>query len=93
MEGISVRLINYMEDIVEMVYDDVIKDIQVCKCNKCRADMLAITLNSLPTKYVVTKIGETYSKTNILVQQFEVDVISAITKAAEIVAKNPRHDQ
>lgn len=86
------RIKNYMEDIVEMFLDNIIKDMDVCKCDQCRADIIAIVLNQLPTKYVVTKEGETYSKTNILIQQFEIDVISAIAKATELVKKNPRHE-
>lgn len=85
------KLKNYMEDIVKLYMDDLIKQMDVCKCEQCLADILAITLNNLPTKYVVTNEGETYSKTSILIQQFEIDVISEVTKAAELVRKNPRH--
>ena len=53
--------------------------------------MLQHALNDLPPKYVVTEKGELYSKINTLEQQFEVDVVAAITKAAVLVKRRPRH--
>ncbi|HHY22777.1 MAG TPA: late competence development ComFB family protein [Clostridiaceae bacterium] len=83
---------NYMEKLVFSMLNDVIGDIDVCSCDKCMLDIAALALNKLPPKYVVTEKGELYSKTNILKRQFEVDILTAITKAAEKVNENPRHD-
>lgn len=82
---------NYMEEIVFSLIDDVLKDIDVCKCEKCKMDIIAIALNNLPTKYVVTERGELYSKVNILKLQVGVDVITAITRAAMMVKERPHH--
>mgnify|MGYP000657231193 FL=1 len=84
---------NYMEEIVFSSIKEVLDDIKVCSCDKCILDIAAIALNELPPKYIVTEKGELYSKVDSLRQQFEVDVISAITKAAVLVKRNPRHDQ
>lgn len=83
---------NYMEEIVFNTMKEILDDLNVCKCEKCILDMAAIALNDLPSKYIVTAKGELYSKVNLLKQQFEVDVISAITKAAILVKRNPKHD-
>jgi Late competence development protein ComFB. len=83
---------NYMEDVVLNAIDDILKDINMCKCEKCRMDVAAKALNDLPPQYVVTEKGEAYSKIKQLQTQFEVDVIAAITKAAILVKRNPRHD-
>jgi competence protein ComFB len=83
---------NYMEELVYGQLDDVLEDISMCKCNKCKMDVAAIALNDLPPKYIVTEMGEIYSKLNILSQQFEVNVVSAITKAAILVKRRPRHE-
>jgi competence protein ComFB len=83
---------NYMEEVVYDLMDDILKDINVCKCEKCRMDTAAIALNQLPPKYIVTEKGELYSRISALRQQFEVDVIAAITKAAVLVKRTPRHD-
>lgn len=84
---------NYMEEIVFSLLKDVLEDVNVCNCDKCVLDIAAIALNELPSKYIVSEKGELYSKIDSLRQQFEVDVISAITKAAVLVKRNPRHDQ
>lgn len=84
---------NYMEEVVKQQLDEILKSIDMCKCEKCRMDIKAIALNSLPPKYIVTEKGELYFKVNSLFTQFEVDVIAAITKAAVIVKMKPRHDQ
>jgi competence protein ComFB len=82
---------NYMEEVVSQLLEQVIRDIPMCRCEKCRQDIAAIALNNLPAKYVVTEQGEVYSKVNTLLQQFEVDVILAITKASMTVKDNPQH--
>lgn len=86
-----VQIKNYMEEIVFGQMKEVLADINVCTCEKCLLDIAAIALNDLPPKYVVTKKGELYSKINTLGQQFEVDVVSAITKAAVLVKRRTRH--
>jgi len=88
----EVRIKNYMEDCVSDMLDSVLDEIHSCKCERCRYDITAIALNSLPPKYVVTKRGQLYTKLNALQQQFDVDIIAAITKAAVIVNRNPHHD-
>lgn len=83
---------NYMEEVVFALMKDVLDDINVCKCEKCILDIGALALNDLPTKYIVSEKGELYSKIDSLRQQFEVDVIAAIAKAAVLVKRNPRHE-
>lgn len=85
------ELKNYMEEVVYSYLDFVLKDINMCKCEICKLDVAAKALNGLPSKYIVTKKGEIYSKIDNLKFQFEVDVILAITKAAVLVKRNPRH--
>lgn len=84
---------NYMEEIVWSSMDDILEDINVCNCDRCKIDIAAKALNDLPPQYIVTKKGEIYSKINNLKAQFEVDVISAITKAAILVKRNPNHNK
>lgn len=82
---------NYMEEIVFNQIKDILTDINMCSCEKCILDIAAIALNDLKPKYIVTEKGELYSKIYTLAQQFEVDVVAAITKAAVLVKRRPRH--
>lgn len=91
MSGVILK--NYMEEIVFSIIDDVLKDIDVCKCERCKMGIIAITLNNLPSKYVVAEKGELYSKVNMFKMQVEVDVMTEIIKAAMIVKKNPQHQR
>jgi len=84
---------NYMEHVVDLKIDAIIKSIDMCGCEKCRLDVKAIALNNLPPRYVVTSKGILYSKLNELELQFEVDVQNEIVKAAMIVKENPRHEE
>lgn len=86
------KLKNYMEELVIKKTDELLKLMNICKCEKCRLDIIAIALNSLPSKYVVTDKGELFTKVREMEQQFEVDVEAEIIKAAVFVSKNPRHD-
>jgi len=80
-----------MEDIVFLMMEEIIKDKKVCKCNRCRMDIAAIALSNLPPKYVVTREGEVYAKTDLLSRQFRTDVIIQLINAIDIVSSNPHH--
>lgn len=91
MKKDELKLKNYMEDVVALLLDELIRDRDVCKCELCRLDMMAIALNNLPPKYIVTRKGEVYAKTDLLSRQYRTDVIIQLLKAMEIVSKNPHH--
>ena len=89
----EVRIKNYMEDCVNDLLEVVLAQTNSCTCEKCLYDITAIALNSLPSKYVVTRRGNLYTKLAAHQQQFNVDTIAAITKAVGIVNNNPRHGE
>lgn len=86
------KLKNFMEELVVKKTGELLKLMNMCQCEKCRLDIIAIALNELPAKYVVSEKGELYTKLNELEQQFEIDVETAIVKAAVLVSKNPKHN-
>jgi competence protein ComFB len=83
---------NFMEDLVWSQLDRVLaRQRNICTCERCRYDIAALALNFLPPRYVVSDMGETYTKVKSLEQQFTIDIITAITNAAIIVNKVPHH--
>ncbi|MDR3121117.1 MAG: late competence development ComFB family protein [Clostridiales bacterium] len=86
------NLKNHMEEVVFNQMKNVLQDIKMCQCEKCRMDVAAIALNELPPKYVVTEKGVLFSKIDALQQQFEIGVTAAIIRAALLVRKSPWHD-
>jgi competence protein ComFB len=87
------NLVNYMEQaacsvleqmLQDPAYDDLRND------EKARMDILAIALNHLPPRYFVTDKGHTYTRIQELRVQFKTDILVELTKAIQIVMKNPR---
>lgn len=86
------KIRNYIEFLVENLILDIMENSNVCTCDHCKMDVMAISLNNLPTKYVVTQKGVLYAKLTSLQAQFEADVVTEIVKACAIVKNNPRHE-
>jgi competence protein ComFB len=85
-------VVNVTELIAETKVDEVITMMEACKCSKCVDDILAIALNSLPTRYVTTDVGKQFIQLNSYKKQFETDVVAALIKACQIVKESPRHE-
>ncbi len=86
------ELVNFMEDVVASYVDEVTaKDKSFCGCPRCRLDVIAIALNDVSPKYVVTTKGYAYARMGELQAQFRADTIVAVTRALKMVNKNPRH--
>ena len=84
---------NLMEDLVYESLDIVLEGIEgSCSCERCKNDIVAITLNKLPPKYVATDIGLILSKAQNLSSQLNTDILRILTDATEIVKRNPRHE-
>lgn len=83
---------NVME---QLVWDTLAKVLEkmpeTCKCEKCRADMVAFALNKLKPRYAASERGETITKAMALEFQSHLDVLTALTQAAEVIGKNPHH--
>lgn len=83
---------NYMEELVLESAEEVLaKYKDVCKCQRCKLDIIALTLNNLPAKYVVTDIGRAHAKLESAKVQFQTDITKELVKSIEKISKNPRH--
>lgn len=86
------KLLNYMEETANFELEKLLEGTKdICKCQKCKLDMLAWALNKLPPKYIVTDKGRVYTKLNEQTVQFQVDVIRELTKAILCISKKPQH--
>lgn len=86
------NVVNVTEIMAEEKVGEVIAMMDACSCSKCVYDILAIALNSLPTKYVTTDVGKQFIQLNSYKKQFETDVVAALIKACQIVKESPRHE-
>jgi competence protein ComFB len=86
------KLYNYMEEVVRDTLDKLISEREdVCKCQKCKLDMVACALNRLPPKYMVSDKGIIFTKLQEVEVQFRADVIRELTKAITLIGNKPQH--
>jgi competence protein ComFB len=86
------ELKNYMEIIVEEAVEKewpMIKE-DWAKSKRCKLDVMALVLNRLPARYVVTDKGRIMTKIKETEVQFQADVLREVVKAIVQVRKNPR---
>ena len=84
-------LVNIAEILARERIAMVMERMKVCTCGICYNDVLALTLNSLPTKYVATGSGKQYLQRNEYKEKYETDILAALTKACVRVKASPRH--
>lgn len=82
---------NLMEDIVLQNLDTVMAASGGCTCDSCKSDVAAYALNHLAPHYVATRQGRLMVKLQSYEMQSRADVVTAISEAALLIAKNPRH--
>ncbi len=87
------NVFNVVEIIANEKVADMMDRMEMCTCSKCTCDVLAIALNSLPTKYVTSDAGKQYIQLNSYKKQFETDVEIALMKACLTVKESPNHDE
>lgn len=84
-------MLNVMQRVVEDKIIYFMKQFEVCTCDRCKADTIALTLNGLPAKYRIVE----KSAADPLVSYYASRLISQITvealKACTQVKENPRH--
>ncbi|MDF3001274.1 MAG: hypothetical protein K0Q48_1393 [Bacillota bacterium] len=85
------RLINLAEVLVKEKIGLVMEKMKVCTCQTCVSDITALTLNSLPAKYVTADKGKQSIQLDTYKKQYETDILAALTKSCVRVKASPRH--
>ena len=85
------QLRNYTEEAVRLYVERWFKEADCCQCDDCRLDVMAIMLNQLPPKYVVTDKGALFAQMDDFEPQNRIDLITLMTKAADQVRNRPQH--
>lgn len=83
---------NLMEQLVVEVLEKQGASLHIpCDCSVCKNDILALTLNALPTRYVAHERGQTIQRALFLDEQVKADVLRELARSVSIVAANPSH--
>ena len=85
------QLFNIMQTLVERHADKYIKLFGLCTCPRCRNDLMAIVLNSLPPHYMVMKPSELQVQTDMFSNRHSGEITAQLMRACSIVLENPRH--
>lgn len=83
--------VNVMESIVKDKIIYFMRQFDVCTCDRCVADMIALTMNGLTPKYIVTSPAAVDPLISFYTNKLISDVTVEATKACIIVKDNPRH--
>lgn len=82
---------NYMEDIVLEKLDHTMKMLKACECERCKKDVMALALNSLPNAYMTIEPQDVEEQVRRLRAGVEIKVSAALIKAVQEVKASPRH--
>ena len=83
--------INVMERIVSDKIIYFMRQFECCTCEKCIADTIALTLNGLLPKYIVTEPAAEAPLLSFYTNHFISEITVEATKACMTVKENPRH--
>ena len=83
--------LNVMEHVVENIAKDYMERLGGCTCERCIADVIALTLTKLPPKYVVVEPPAASPLLNFYSSRFAPHVIVEVTKSCFTVKENPHH--
>lgn len=83
---------NVMEEVVYDVLQEHLRNLTLsCTCEQCIDDIMAITLNQLPSRYIAKKEFTPYVRAEHLAnRQGLTNIVMEIAKSAKTVSANPR---
>ena len=87
-----VGAVNLMELVLLDILEQPMRILRCCDCERCRNDIVALTLNNLPAHYAIMEAPQLQQKIIDLRNQYEVKVKSALIQAIQQVKANPHHD-
>lgn len=85
--------LNVMEQLVKAQVPQYIKQFGHCDCDRCTADVIALTLTHLPAKYVVVNKSAISPLMNFYEKRYAGQIVVEITKAAMVVREFPHHSR
>ncbi len=88
------QVVNMMEKAVLETVDSVLSTISnVCPCERCKADIVCLTLNQLEPRYVIHRYGEILSRAEFDTPQRQAEIITAVMKAVHKIQLKPHIDK
>lgn len=86
-----ITYINVMQALVEDKVDKYMERFGMCTCERCRTDVVALTLTNLPAKYIVVQAGDSVPMLSIYDGRYAAAVTAQLMSACQQVSQHPRH--
>lgn len=87
------ELKNHTESVVQQAFKDYVEKYELpCNCERCQADIKALALNQLPSRYYVSLRGEILTHWESQTTPDQARVMSALVRAAKQVEATPSHN-
>ena len=93
LKPINPGYINVMQVLVEEKAPKYVKMFGLCACERCMEDVKALTLNNLPSKYVVLEQGDLVPRLTVYENKFSSDITAQMLKACRLVMERPHHNR
>ena len=85
-------VINIMEALVDEKADRYIRMFGLCSCERCVADVKALTLTNLQPSYIVRRRAEAHAMLTVYESRYNSTIFAQLTRACKLVMDNPRHN-
>ena len=86
-------VMNVMEKLVEEKAPRYIEMFGLCECERCAADVKALTLTYLQPAYIVRRRAEAHAMLTVYESRYNSTIFAQLTRACKVVMDSPRHDR
>lgn len=76
---------NYMELLVNKVYNEVKDEYNLCENSKCENDIKSMALNNLPPMYFLSNVSDGERAAFLIDRQRKISVLSQLTQAVDAI--------
>lgn len=93
-DEVNFHFLNVMEELLlQQDLEDILATHDVCTCRRCQADVCALALTALPSKYVVISKTSLSPVLNYYENKFKIAMLTELNKACAIVRETPHHSR
>lgn len=79
---------NYMEILVDEVYEEIKDSFQECECAEFENNIKSIALNNLQPAYFTSSVNDAKKKAFLLDKQTRINVVAKLAEARDILYKH-----
>lgn len=90
-DQLDYKFVNVFEEIVRGRVLEVMQNFNVCTCDRCIVDVVALTVTNLPAKCIVADKGAIFPLLSYYSSKYSTQVQTELVKACIKVKDNPHH--